>query len=47
MEKYIKELHYRLKSIIENNCNSIGCANCDLKWENGCSAIDLQSKIID
>lgn len=38
----------RLRDIILNTCNTIGCENCDLKWgKNDCSATDLQSKIMD
>lgn len=40
-------LHNRLKNIIINTCNEIGCKDCDLKWDNSCSAIELQNKIFD
>ena len=42
----MKELREKLKNIILYTCNEIGCKNCDLKWDNGCSATDLQDKII-
>ena len=51
MENEIKDLHDRLKNIIINTCNKIGCGKCDLEWtENGksvCSATELQNKILD
>ena len=41
----VKELEQRLKNIIHTKCNTVGCKNCDLSWENGCSATELQNKI--
>lgn len=47
----INDLESRLKNIIINTCNKIGCDNCGLSWkENGnvkCSATELESKIFD
>jgi len=45
--KRSEELGERLKNVILNTCNTIGCAKCDLKWKDGCSALDLQDKIFD
>lgn len=47
MSKYIEDLQSRLKNVILNTCNTIGCDNCDLRWDGGCSALDLQDKIAD
>jgi len=44
---YLVDLHTRLSVVIKNNCNTLGCDNCDLKWDEGCSATDLQGKIHD
>ena len=44
---YKKELEDRLREVIVGTCNTIGCKNCGLKWEGGCSATDLQQKIMD
>lgn len=45
-----ENLENRLRDIIINTCNKIGCGNCGLEWtENGrseCSATDLQGKIM-
>lgn len=43
----IKSLHERQKHTILNTCNVIGCKDCDLKWEGGCSSIELQDQIMD
>lgn len=43
----LENLHNRLKSIILNTCNEIGCKDCDLKWDGGCSASELQNKILE
>lgn len=43
----IKQLESRLKSVIDSRCNTIGCRKCDLSWDDGCSATDLQSKIME
>lgn len=44
---YIDELRDRLRVVIVGTCNKIGCKNCDLKFDGGCSATDLQDKIDD
>ena len=46
----IEDLRSRLKNIIMNTCNKIGCENCGLKFnsDNGsgeCSATDLHERI--
>jgi hypothetical protein len=47
----IDDLNERMKDIISNYCNKLGCGNCGLEWEeNGksvCSATELQGKILD
>jgi hypothetical protein len=47
--KYSEELRIRLRHVIINTCNTTGCKNCDLKWDDGqqecCSATDLQNRI--
>lgn len=43
----LKELEDRLRNVIHSTCNSIGCKNCDLKYDDGCSATDLQNEIAD
>jgi hypothetical protein len=45
--KYSEELRIRLQHVIINTCNEVGCKNCDLKWDDGCSATDLQDRIDD
>jgi hypothetical protein len=44
----LEQIRERLKDIIVNTCNKIGCDNCGLSWtENGkekCSATELQGK---
>lgn len=44
----IKDLEDRLRNVILNTCNTIGCADCGLSWNDGkdCSATELQSKIM-
>ena len=42
---YRDELHLRLKNLILNTCNTIGCKDCGLNYEGGCSATDLQDRI--
>jgi hypothetical protein len=39
--KSIEDLRERLKDVIVNTCNTVGCANCGLKWDDGCSATEL------
>lgn len=43
----LDKLNERLKNVIHNTCNKIGCDNCDLKWDDGCSATELEGKIMD
>lgn len=43
----LTELRNRSRNIILNTCNKIGCKDCDLKWEGGCSSSELESKIMD
>ena len=45
--KYADELRIRLRDVITNACNTIGCRDCDLKWEGGCSATDLEDRIYE
>ena len=44
---YKNELIQRLNNVIQGTCNVVGCDNCDLKWNGGCSASDLQEKLMD
>ena len=41
------ELQDRLRVVITETCNKVGCKNCGLKWEGGCSATELEEKILD
>jgi hypothetical protein len=47
----LQDLEQRLSSLIQTQCNTIGCDNCGLKFggygSNECSATDLQSRIMD
>lgn len=43
----LKDLRERMRIVITKTCNVIGCNGCDLKWEGGCSANELDSKIMD
>jgi hypothetical protein len=43
----LNDLHERLGEVIKNTCNKIGCKNCGLKWDGGCSATELQGQIMD
>lgn len=45
MTEHTKDLERRLRDVIVNTCNKIGCDNCGLKWDGGCSATDLQNKL--
>ncbi len=51
MNEHLKDLHMRLKVVIVDSCNKLGCDNCGLSWEEDgrtkCSATDLQNKIDD
>ena len=46
-EIHIKDLRERSRNIILNTCNTIGCKDCDLKWEGGCASSELENKIAD
>ncbi|AEG42302.1 hypothetical protein BdPhPhi1402_gp05 [Bdellovibrio phage phi1402] len=46
-QEQLKDLEGRLRAVILGTCNTIGCKNCDLKWPGGCSAADLENKILD
>ncbi|MBD0785825.1 hypothetical protein HUO09_05695 [Vibrio sp. Y2-5] len=39
-----EDLIRRMKNVVQNTCNTIGCDKCGLKWDDGCSATDLQDK---
>ena len=43
----LEDLQIRMRVVVLETCNAIGCTNCDLKWDDGCSATDLQNKIMD
>tara|TARA_R110000851_G_scaffold59557_1_gene137817 strand:- start:149 stop:334 length:186 start_codon:yes stop_codon:yes gene_type:complete len=43
----IKELRVRSRRIILDTCNTIGCKDCDLKWDGGCASSELENKIAD
>jgi hypothetical protein len=43
-EEKLKDLQRRIKHIINNYCNAIGCKDCPLKWDESCSAIELQNE---
>ena len=43
----IDDLRSRLKQVITQTCNKLGCDKCDLKWEGGCSSVDLEDKIYE
>jgi hypothetical protein len=45
--KYSDELRIRLRDVITNTCNTVGCRDCDLKWDDGCSATDLEDRIYE
>ena len=40
-------LRDRLRDLIHNVCNTIGCKNCDLSWGSECSATDLDRRIME
>lgn len=42
-----KNLEDRLRSVIHKTCNAIGCKNCGLKHDDGCTATELQDKILE
>lgn len=41
------ELRIRLKNVIVGTCNKVGCKSCDLKFEGGCSATEIENEIMD
>jgi len=41
------EIEDRLRNIIVNVCNKIGCKNCDIKWEGGCQAVILNNELVE
>ena len=45
----VESLRDRLKNVIVGTCNTIGCDDCGLKWqedgENKCSATELENDI--
>lgn len=43
----LNDLQERLKDVVISTCNTVGCANCGLQWDGGCSASDLQDRILD
>ncbi len=48
MSKQLEALQQRLKVVILNTCDTIGCRDCGLKYGDGeCSATDLQGQIMD
>lgn len=42
-----EELQARLKCVIIGTCNQIGCKDCGLKFNGGCAATELDSRIMD
>lgn len=47
MTEEIKRLEERLKNLIINTCNKIGCGDCPYKWDGGCSSDALQNQLLD
>tara|TARA_R110000764_G_scaffold10764_13_gene32872 strand:+ start:668 stop:847 length:180 start_codon:yes stop_codon:yes gene_type:complete len=45
----LKDLHERLRVVIVETCNAVGCDNCGLSWNGGkdCSASELSDRIAD
>ncbi len=46
----LEDLRIRLKDVIVNTCNTKGCKDCWLKFNDGsgdCSATDLEGRIMD
>lgn len=41
-----ENLENRLRDVITNTCNTVGCANCGLKWDGGCTACELEHKLM-
>ena len=47
-DQKIRDLESRLSAVVNNTCNTVGCDNCGLKFdEKHCSATDLQGRILD
>lgn len=42
----LEDLRIRMKDLILNTCNTIGCLNCPYKYTTGCASDDLQDEII-
>jgi len=47
MNPELIDLRERLGDVIKNTCNKIGCKNCGLKWDGGCSATELDGRIME
>ena len=45
MSNELDDLRDRLRNVILGTCNTVGCKDCDLKWDDSCSAVELDSKI--
>ena len=43
----LDNLRDRLRNVIVGTCNTIGCKDCDLKWDKGCSASELQEQVME
>lgn len=44
-DEELENIRERLKDVIVNFCNKLGCGKCGLEYGNGdCSATDLQHK---
>lgn len=47
----LEELRERSKNLIIGTCNTIGCGNCGLEWEEDgvkkCSSTELESEIYE
>lgn len=39
-------LEEQFRNLILNNCNTVGCEDCILKWEGGCRSDELQNEIL-
>lgn len=46
-KKELEALRERMKAVVIETCNRIGCKECGLKWEGSCSALILESQIMD
>lgn len=47
MSEQMKDLQGRLRDVIQTRCNTVGCRDCDLKWEDGCSATELDGQVYE